>query len=127
MGPMLTHFIWHSNGITWDGGKKLWSPELPTDSQIIMHLFTVYMDLVMPSQPSQAHDRFLFSYKHYVPMEAKPDATTSLQIKQTSKTPPNYNLVVEGSMWEVVPVSLSFFGLFVRGGNCLFFKKSELM
>ncbi|KAG0057673.1 hypothetical protein BGZ83_005612 [Gryganskiella cystojenkinii] len=107
MGPMLTHFIWNSNGVTWDGGKKFWSPELPTDAQIIMHLFTVYMDLAMPQQPSQALDRFPFTYKYYVPMEAKPDATTSLQIKQTSKSPPNYNLVVEGSMWEVVPQRLN--------------------
>ncbi|KAG0252773.1 hypothetical protein BG011_006747 [Mortierella polycephala] len=107
MGPLLTHFIWDSNGLTWDGGKKAWTPELPTDSQIIMHLFTVYMDLAMPAQPSLAYDRFPFSYKYYVPMESKPDATTALQIKQTSKVPPNYNLVVEGSMWEVVPKRLN--------------------
>ncbi|KAF9193900.1 hypothetical protein BGZ51_001886 [Haplosporangium sp. Z 767] len=107
MGPLLTHFIWDSNGLTWDGGKKTWTPELPTDSQIIMHLFTVYMDLAMPAQPSLAYDRFPFSYKYYVPMESKPDATTALQIKQTSKVPPNYNLVVEGSMWEVVPKRLN--------------------
>ncbi|KAK3846678.1 MAG: cytochrome B561, N terminal-domain-containing protein [Linnemannia gamsii] len=107
MGPLLRHFIWDSNGVTWDGGKKAWTPDLPTDTQLIMHLFTVYMDLSMPAQPSQSYDRFLFSYKHYVPMEAKPDATTSLQIKQTAKFPPNYNLVVDGGMWEVVPKRLN--------------------
>jgi hypothetical protein len=109
MGPMLTHFIWNSNGVTWDEGKKPWTSELPTDAQIIMHVFTVFMDLAMPTQPITAHDRFPFSYKYYVPQEAKPDAMTSLQIKQTSKLPPNYNLVVEGSMWEVVPVSVPLF------------------
>lgn len=105
MGPLLSHFSWDSTGVTWEGGRKAWTQDLPTDSQIIMHLFTVYMDLAMPAQPSQSYDRFPFSYKHYVPMEAKPDATTSLQIKQTAKYPPNYNLVVEGAMWEVIPVS----------------------
>jgi len=105
MGPVLTHFIWNSNGVTWDNGRKPWTAELPTDAQIIMHMFTVYMDLAMPTQSSQSYDRFMFSFKHYVPQEAKPDASTSLQIKQTSKSPPNYNLVVEGSMWEVIPVS----------------------
>ncbi|KAF9155237.1 hypothetical protein BG015_010541 [Linnemannia schmuckeri] len=107
MGPLLSHFSWDSTGVTWEGGKKAWTQDLPTDSQIIMHLFTVYMDLAMPAQPSQSYDRFPFSYKHYVPMEAKPDATTSLQIKQTAKYPPNYNLVVEGAMWEVVPKRLN--------------------
>ncbi|KAF9292403.1 hypothetical protein BGZ68_006349 [Mortierella alpina] len=107
MGPLLTHFIWDSHGISWDGGKKSWTPDLPTDAQIIMHLFTVYMDLAMPSHPSMTLDRFPFSYKYYVPMEAKPDPSTALQIKQTLKTPPNYNLVVDGSMWEVVPKRLN--------------------
>ncbi|KAG9063876.1 hypothetical protein KI688_003990 [Linnemannia hyalina] len=107
MGPLLSHFSWDSTGVTWEGGKKAWTQDLPTDSQIIMHLFTVYMDLAMPAQPSQSYDRFPFSYKHYVPMEAKPDATTSLQIKQTAKYPPNYNLVVEGAMWEVIPKRLN--------------------
>lgn len=115
MGPLLSHFSWDSTGVTWEGGRKTWTADLPTDSQIIMHLFTVYMDLAMPAQPSQSYDRFPFSYKHYVPMEAKPDATTSLQIKQTAKYPPNYNLVVEGAMWEVIPVSHSalFYFIFV--------------
>ncbi|KAF9963513.1 hypothetical protein BGZ65_002754 [Modicella reniformis] len=107
MGPFLTNFIWDSNGVTWDGGKKKWTPDLPTDAQIIMHLFTVFLDLAMPSHPSQAYDRFLFSHKHYVPMESKPDPMTALQIKQTSKNPPDYSLVVEGSMWEVVPKRLN--------------------
>ncbi|KAF9905464.1 hypothetical protein EC991_001631 [Linnemannia zychae] len=107
MGPLLRNFIWDSAGVNWDSGRKAWTPDLPTDSQLIMHLFTVYMDLSMPAQPSQSYDRFLFSYKHYVPMEAKPDATTSLQIKQTAKFPPNYNLVVDGGMWEVVPKRLN--------------------
>ncbi|KAF9962280.1 hypothetical protein BGZ72_008415 [Mortierella alpina] len=107
MGPLLTHFIWDSHGISWDGGKKSWTPDLPTDAQIIMHLFTVYMDLAMPSHPSMTLDRFPFSYKYYVPMEAKPDPSTALQIKQTLKNPPNYNLVVDGSMWEVVPKRLN--------------------
>ncbi|KAK5823137.1 cytochrome B561, N terminal-domain-containing protein [Linnemannia elongata] len=107
MGPLLSHFSWDSTGVTWEGGRKTWTADLPTDSQIIMHLFTVYMDLAMPAQPSQSYDRFPFSYKHYVPMEAKPDATTSLQIKQTAKYPPNYNLVVEGAMWEVIPKRLN--------------------
>ncbi|KAF9096505.1 hypothetical protein BGX29_008547 [Mortierella sp. GBA35] len=107
MGPLLSHFSWDSANVTWENGKKPWSQDLPTDSQIIMHLFTVFMDLAMPAQPSQSFDRFPFSYKHYVPMESKPDATTSLQIKQTAKYPPNYNLVVDGGMWEVVPKRLN--------------------
>ncbi|KAF8975652.1 hypothetical protein BGZ46_008944 [Entomortierella lignicola] len=107
MGPLLSHFIWDSHGIAWDGGKKAWSPDLPSDAQIIMHLFTTYIDSAMPSHPSQVYDRFPFTYKHYVPVDNKPDPTTALQIKQTSKYPPDYSLVVEGSMWEVVPKRLN--------------------
>ncbi|KAF9113086.1 hypothetical protein BGX27_002242 [Mortierella sp. AM989] len=107
MGPLLSHFIWDSHGVTWDGGKKTWSPDLPSDAQIVMHLFMTYIDSTMPSHPGQVYDRFPFTYKHYVPVDNKPDPTTSLQIKQTSKSPPNYSLVVEGSMWEVVPKRLN--------------------
>ncbi|ORZ05549.1 cytochrome B561, N terminal-domain-containing protein [Lobosporangium transversale] len=107
MGPLLTHFIWDSHGVTWDGAKKSWTPDLPSDAQIIMHLFMTYIDTNMPSQPAEVYDRFLFTYKHYVPMENKPDPTTALQIKQTSKFPPNYSLVVGGSLWEVVPKRLN--------------------
>ncbi|KAG0337318.1 hypothetical protein BG004_007688 [Podila humilis] len=107
MGPLLSHFIWDSNGIKWDNGRKSWTPDLPTDAQIVMHLFTVFMDLAMPSQSDQSFGRFPFSYKYYATMEAKPDSTTSLQIKQSSKVPPHYNLIVDGTLWEVVPKRLN--------------------
>ncbi|KAI1318931.1 hypothetical protein EDD11_005365 [Mortierella claussenii] len=107
MGPLLTHFIWDSYGVSWDNGKKSWSPDLPSDAQIIMHLFLTYLDTNMPSQPSEVFDRFPFTYRHYVPMENKPDPTTALQIKQISKSPPDYSLVKEGSLWEVVPKRLN--------------------
>lgn len=104
MGPLLSHFIWDSNGIKWDNGRQNWTADLPTDAQIVMHLFTVFMDLAMPSQTDQSFGRFPFSYKYYATMEAKPDSTTALQIRQSSKVPPHYNLIVDGTIWEVVPV-----------------------
>ncbi|KAF9314439.1 hypothetical protein BG003_004164 [Podila horticola] len=107
MGPLLSHFIWDSNGIKWDNGRQNWTADLPTDAQIVMHLFTVFMDLAMPSQTDQSFGRFPFSYKYYATMEAKPDSTTALQIKQSSKVPPHYNLIVDGTIWEVVPKRLN--------------------
>ncbi|KAF9581564.1 hypothetical protein BGW38_001377 [Lunasporangiospora selenospora] len=107
MGPLLTHFIWNSNGVTWDGGRKRWASDLPTDAEIIMHLFTIYMDLLMPSHPNEGLSRFPFTYKHFVPVEGKPDRSVSFQIKQTSRSPPNYSLVVEGSTWEIVSKRLN--------------------
>ncbi|KAF9427177.1 hypothetical protein BGZ94_005350 [Podila epigama] len=107
MGPLLSHFIWDSNGVYWDGGRVKWTPDLPTDAQIVMHLFSVFMDLAMPSQTDQTFGRFPFSYKFYATMDAKPDITTALQIKQSSKVPPHYNLIVDGTLWEVVPKRLN--------------------
>ncbi|KAG0314331.1 hypothetical protein BGZ99_008207 [Dissophora globulifera] len=107
LGPLLTQFIWNSNGVVWGGGKKAWTPDLPSDAQIVMHMFTAFMDLAMPAQDSQIYNRFPFSYKYYVPVDSKPEPQTLLQIKQSSKMPPNYNLVVEGSIWEVVPKRLN--------------------
>ncbi|KAF9025981.1 hypothetical protein BGZ52_008074 [Haplosporangium bisporale] len=107
MGPLLSHFIWDSNGIKWDNGRQNWTADLPTDAQIVMHLFTVFMDLAMPSQTDQSFGRFPFSYKYYATMEAKPDSTTALQIRQSSKVPPHYNLIVDGTIWEVVPKRLN--------------------
>ncbi|KAG0229576.1 hypothetical protein BGW42_001455 [Actinomortierella wolfii] len=102
-GPLLNHFKWDSEGVRWDGGRKEWTPDLPTDSQILMHLFATFLDLAMPAQPMQGYGRFPFSYKHLVSVDGKPDLNVAIQIKQSSRNPPCYHLVVNGNVWEIVP------------------------
>ncbi len=45
-GPYLQRFIWNGGG-KWRG--KEWTPELPTDAQILIHLFCTFLDLKLPT------------------------------------------------------------------------------
>ncbi|KAF9163575.1 hypothetical protein DFQ26_002364 [Actinomortierella ambigua] len=102
-GALLSQFKWDSEGVRWDNGRKGWTPDLPTDSQILMHLFATFLDLAMPAQPLDGYGRFPFSYKHLVSVDVKPDPNVAIQIKQSAKNPPCYHLVVNGNVWEIVP------------------------
>ncbi|KAF9972933.1 hypothetical protein BGZ73_003877 [Actinomortierella ambigua] len=102
-GPLLSQFKWDSEGVRWDNGRKAWTPDLPTDTQILMHLFATFLDLAMPAQPLDGYGRFPFSYKHLVSVDVKPDPNVAIQIKQSAKNPPCYHLVVNGNVWEIVP------------------------
>lgn len=90
----------------WDGGGfwkgKEWTTDLPSDSEVIMNVFCALMDGLLPQ--SNESDR-PFRRLHF--MESPPQRGTSLRgryvLFQSEKTPPNYKVIVNGKVQEVLP------------------------
>ncbi|KAI8609079.1 cytochrome B561, N terminal-domain-containing protein [Chytriomyces sp. MP71] len=68
--------------------------KVPSDAELVMHLVCRFFDEQMGSPGA-------FSYKYVIPLDAKPDSTVSIQIQTKSRSPPHYNLVYRGRIWEM--------------------------
>eukprot|EP00112_Aurelia_sp_Birch-Aquarium-sp1_P018414 Seg4392.1 transcript_id=Seg4392.1/GoldUCD/mRNA.D3Y31 product="Transmembrane protein 209" protein_id=Seg4392.1/GoldUCD/D3Y31 len=90
----------------WDSGGSLkgkaWDQELPTDAQIIAHLFCTYMDTHLPSNP-RYQDGNSFSGLHFLkPPSKQSDRKSDLCILQTRTHPPHFK-VIEAQETHDVP------------------------
>ncbi|XP_064392312.1 transmembrane protein 209-like [Halichondria panicea] len=99
-GTNLSAFHWDSGG-SWRG--KQWNQSLPSDSQIVMHLFCTYMDSQFPPNPQYPADGKAFSSRHF--MKA-PDKTSGLKkvdvcIYQESLNPPDYQILLKEKRIEL--------------------------
>lgn len=98
-GGCLRLYKWDSGG-SFKG--KAWDQELPTDGQIIAHLFCTYMDTHLPSNPRYP-DGNSFSGLHFLKPPSKPtDRKSHLCILQTRTHPPHFR-VVKGDDTHEVP------------------------
>jgi hypothetical protein len=91
----LSNYKW--NGGLGKDGK--WSTDLPTDAQIVAHLFCCYMDEKLAATIDQKSNKpqldayNIFSAKHFIRQKAgKPKSYVS--IYQTNVNPPHFNLMV---------------------------------
>ncbi|KAI8910571.1 cytochrome B561, N terminal-domain-containing protein [Powellomyces hirtus] len=100
-GNNLANFQWNG-GAKWDG--QPWSEDsLPTDAQLVMHLFCRYLDELMPGENFATYGNFPYSSKYLIPLRQKPTPARSVQIRQYTKWPPHYHVVVEGIVYDVFP------------------------
>jgi hypothetical protein len=95
-GDCLGNFVWNG-GSKWKA--KEWTAELPTDSQIIIHMFCTYMDSMMP--------RFQvgkpFTSRHFVVFPQSLDKVkTSVVIYQPHVHPPHFEGYANKNVIEVV-------------------------
>eukprot|EP00795_Rhopilema_esculentum_P002425 gene2425-18078_t len=89
-GGCLRLYKWDSGGL--HKGKN-WDQELPTDAQIIAHLFCTYMDTHLPSNP-RYQDGNSFSGLHFLKPPSKPsDRRSDLCILHTRTHPPHFKVV----------------------------------
>lgn len=85
------------------GGKfkgREWTEDLPTDADIILHVFCVYVNLHHPLDPRYP-DGKLFGQKYVAirPEEKKEKGTNFIYKEKT--TPPQYNVVTSGITYEI--------------------------
>ncbi|KAI9090851.1 cytochrome B561, N terminal-domain-containing protein [Phlyctochytrium arcticum] len=100
-GNNLASYQWNS-GSSWQG--KPWSNEwYPTDAQLVMHMFCRFLDEMMPGENFATYGNLPFSPKYFVPLGVKPGPSQSIQIRHYTRWPPHYNLVVEGTVYDVYP------------------------
>ncbi|XP_054278113.1 transmembrane protein 209-like isoform X2 [Macrosteles quadrilineatus] len=85
-GGCMSEYHWSSGGM-WEG--KEWTPALPTDSALVLHLLATYLDCQLPQ--TSLPDTRPFSSQHLVKQPNKPHPG-QLCIVETSSQPPNYIL-----------------------------------
>lgn len=86
----------------WDSGNdtnwifKSWNPALPTDSELLLHLFITFMDF---HSGTRHLDSFNFSKNHFCTKEEK--IHQGIFIKQISSRPPHYVVVDNNTVYEL--------------------------
>lgn len=109
-GYYLASFCWNG-GQAWEG--RAWNhEEFPTDAELVMSLFVHFMDdAIQGKQPSQSS--LPFSSQYYLPVGGKRDFLSKrIQIRQASKWPPHYQLVVDKTIHDILTVSTLIFSKF---------------
>jgi len=106
-GLRLSQFVWNSGG-SWgvdaNGNPRKWTTSLPTDSEVIIHLFCLYMDSIFPGESPLWSGNQPFTCKYLLGIDDKPDKTCRIQIKCASKSPtPHFVLVVANTYWDLFP------------------------
>jgi len=90
------------------GGKfkgRDWTEDLPSDADIILHVFCVYVNLHHPLDPRYP-DGKLFGQKYVAlrPEEKKEKGSNFIYKEKT--TPPQYNVVSNGITYEIPEVNM---------------------
>lgn len=98
-GGYMSEFKWSSGGEV--KGRK-WADDMPTDCDIIMHIFCVYMDSHLPADP-RFPDGKTFTSKYFVktPDKPKPVTDNRLIIHQSKINPPHFEVVGHGSDYNI--------------------------
>ncbi|KAH9101884.1 hypothetical protein AeMF1_021439 [Aphanomyces euteiches] len=103
LGP----YRWDSGG-KWKG--KPWTKEsmLPSDAELIMNLFCAMLDDVLPATCDTDRP---FRRAHYAP--SPPTKSASIRgmflIFCSQTTPPNFKVIANGAVWEILPGKTNVF------------------
>jgi len=97
-GGCLRLYKWDSGGL-YKG--KAWDQDLPTDGQIIIHLFCTYMDTHLPSNPRYPEGKS-FSGLHFLKAPTKPSEKKSdLVVYQVRTHKPHFRVIVETDVFDI--------------------------
>ncbi|CAB3360426.1 Hypothetical predicted protein [Cloeon dipterum] len=97
-GGCMSDFRWNA-GSTFNG--KPWDDTLPTDTQIVLHLLAVYLDLQLPPMRHRTDPRpFSAVYLSRAADKPKPGANDVL-IHQLTAAPPHFVLIWKGTIFEL--------------------------
>lgn len=105
----LTEFRWNSGS---QYKNKPWDDRLPSDSDLVMHLFATYMNSTLPLNPLCPEGKS-FSALYFIQHPAKPPTDRRkgfLSIYQNSITPPNFQLLVGDETVETGKGKNNLFG-----------------
>jgi hypothetical protein len=76
-GSSLAAYRWNSGGTKNDTGKP-WAEGLPTDAELVMHVFATWIDIQMPGASFGVATYAPFSAKYYRTSEGEKDGTVPL-------------------------------------------------
>lgn len=104
----MSTYQWNSGGM-WEG--KEWTPSLPTDAALVLHMLATYLDSQLPQ--TSLPDNRPFSSHYIVRLPDKPPPG-QLCIVDTSTSPPNYQLQTKTEIFQTPKVSLLFYYCFLQ-------------
>uniref|UniRef100_A0A5S6QRW8 Transmembrane protein 209 n=1 Tax=Trichuris muris TaxID=70415 RepID=A0A5S6QRW8_TRIMR len=92
----IAEYKWNAGG---SFGQKSWDEHLPTDTEILFHLFCTFLDNQLPVSPLCLDGR-TFSAEHVAKAPNVPcPCASTLCIYQTSVNPPHFQLI-QGIEWH---------------------------
>ncbi|XP_052820906.1 transmembrane protein 209-like isoform X2 [Mya arenaria] len=96
----VSEFLWKRGS---GGGQygKPWSEHLPTDTQLVMHMFCTYLDLRLPPD-LRYPDGKTFTSQHFLKTPDKPNLEKdNLLLYQTSINPPHFQVVIKDTVFNL--------------------------
>ncbi|XP_052820226.1 transmembrane protein 209-like [Mya arenaria] len=96
----VSEFLWTQGG---GGGQygKPWSEHLPTDTQLVMHMFCTYLDSRLPPD-LRYPDGKTFTSQHFLKTPDKPNMEKeNLLLYQTSINPPHFQVVNKDTVFNL--------------------------
>ncbi|CAB0015903.1 unnamed protein product, partial [Nesidiocoris tenuis] len=115
-GHGMGDFKWNVGG---DIGGKPWDHGLPTDAELIMHLFATYLDLQLPLSPSNSNTSKPFSSIYVTETAVRKNKAAKVAILRQSMTPPHYNLLIDDEVQEIPPGRNNLFYAIVLFLHCI--------
>ncbi|XP_052820961.1 transmembrane protein 209-like isoform X2 [Mya arenaria] len=103
----VSEFLWNRGG---GGGQygKPWSEHLPTDTQLVMHMFCTYLDSRLPPD-LRYPDGKTFTSQHFLKTPDKPNLEKdNLLLYQTSINPPHFQVVIKDTVFNLPKESESW-------------------
>lgn len=97
-GGCITEFLWDGGG---SYNYKHWKEDMLTDSEIILHLFCVYMDSRLLFNPIVPEGK-PFTSQH-LKLHNGPTPKSDTYIQQIKTYPPYYSLVLKGETLDLPP------------------------
>ena len=102
-GGYMSQFLWSKGGNV--KGSSEWGDELITDSELMIHLFCVYMDNHLPPDPRFPNGKS-FSTQYFVKTPTKPNSSKlsdRMVIYQSHLRPPHFMLVTKDMTYDLPP------------------------
>jgi hypothetical protein len=106
----LTKFVWNGGGdfkFDSDSKPEKWEDrdDLPTDTDILQHLFLKWLDLSLPND--RFYGKATFSNKYFInrgdPYSNRELSPTGIYIILQKRMPPHYNVYCRGTYYECPP------------------------
>ncbi|KAJ1516615.1 hypothetical protein HMI54_008773 [Coelomomyces lativittatus] len=101
-GSHLAAYRWDAGGggASTSGSSTL----LPTDAELVLHVFCTWMDSQMPGANRGLTAYSPFTVKYFRPVDEKSDLLDHLHIQMSVSRPPHFRLCQKRTIYDVFPV-----------------------
>ncbi|KAI8900279.1 cytochrome B561, N terminal-domain-containing protein [Globomyces pollinis-pini] len=96
-GPCLINFKWNSGEAPKDSS---WSDQFPSDALLVMTLFCRFMDEKFPCEGFGPDPYHPFTNNYFLD-SLKPRQMSRIRIRQSTKSPPHFQLLVDNNILDV--------------------------